>query len=422
MAADKEFNNPTHEYHVTEEFSLPEEVQHEPSEFNADTSVYDAKIVEAVREKKKKTRTKTMILQVAAAMSAIIIAKDSFSIDLLGNDIFNGDLQPSHQEEQQENKYVYPFPLREDVRRVAAHVSLRPDGSGFIIESNGVASIYDARRLADERGYDIDTQEITKTEYELEGTENGQNYYTYHVYLTFYKKGYVPPQDEAIEEADTSFPVLGNLYPGGAVPHYGALGEEYVKFEGDGFPGGTYFAYTGEAYIGADGKHYVPGVEELAAMGARYDYSSNTLYLNDFKGAGLNINWMGNGFKIVVSGNCELDHLVSWGFAWGGSVTITGDGTLTINKSKKAHYGIILQAEKSESCLMIDSGVTVDVYGLSEAVCVEDSTAEKSIYYLKPLSIGGGKRVSSYDSTTGAYDCIITDKDDSVMTHVLFSR
>ena len=411
MAADKEFNQPTHEYHVTEEFSLPEEVQREPSEFNADTSAYDAQVVEAVREKKKTTRKRTMLLQFAAAMTAVIIAKDSFLVDLLGNDIFNGDVAVP---DKQEEEIIYP--IRDNTSKVAAHVRLLPDGGSFLLESKGVNTIYSAREIAADRGYDPNSMEVEKVEYTYDMTIDGVDYYVHHAYINFYKDGYVKPHEEQLEEADSAFPQLGNLYPGGAVEGYGALHEEYVKLESINFPDKAYWAYAGEAYGRA------LDTEVLASMGARYDYNSNTLYLNNFKGAGLNINWMGNGFKLVVTGNCELDYILAWGFGWGGSMTTTGDGTLTVNRNMdRAEYGIRLQAEGSQTCLMIDGSVTVDAYGNGGAVRIEDSTMEKSIYYLKPLKLGGAQR-KFLKAGADTYSAQITDKDGKILTHVLFSK
>ena len=417
MDIDREYNPPAHEYHVTEEYDQPHEVQTRAAEFNSDTAAFDVQVAAASLEKRKAKRTRTLILQTAAAITAIVIAKDSFSIDLLRNDIFN-DHPSSQQEEETDDGFVYP--VRDDTLTVAAHVRCIPDGGSFVLESKGISAIKSAREIAKSWGFDPDSMEVYKVEYTYETTIDGKDYYTHHAYINFYKKDYVPPEEEPLDEADAAFPVLGNLYPNGPVPTYGSLGEDFGRFENPA-TGKTLWAHAGDAYKDASGKK-PSGADELAALGARYDYSSNTLYLNNFRGGGgLNVNWMGNGFKIVVTGDCELDFLLSWGFMWGGSVTITGDGTLTVNKGLNSAAGILIRAENSESCLMIDKDVTVDAYGKEAAVYIMDTTAEKSIYYLYPMKIGRNRRLTEGDGS-GIYASYIAAEDGSMAAHICFSK
>ena len=91
--------------------------------------------------------------------------------------------------------------------------------------------------------------------------------------------------------------------------------------------------------------------------GASYDEATNTLTLNNYTGEFLNVNLMGNGFKLRLVGENELKGIVVWGFMYGGSLTITGDGKLTINHTNTP--GIRMECESSASCLMIDSNVTL---------------------------------------------------------------
>ena len=97
---------------------------------------------------------------------------------------------------------------------------------------------------------------------------------------------------------------------------------------------------------------------------------------------------MGNGFKLKLVGDNELTGIVVWGFMYGGSLTITGDGKLTLNGSGGTP-AIRLECENSPSCLMIDSNVTIEIKGGSGNVAVIDSTLDKGIYYLKPLEVIG---------------------------------
>nr|MCR4727745.1 hypothetical protein [Lachnospiraceae bacterium] len=118
-------------------------------------------------------------------------------------------------------------------------------------------------------------------------------------------------------------------------------------------------------------------------QGASYDPATNTLTLENFTGRMIEANMMGNGFKIKLVGENHLDEIVVWGFGYGGSVTFTGDGSLTLyNPGGKA---LVLEAEDSESCIMIDKGVSLDIYGDYGAVWVSRTTAKKGLYYLEPL-------------------------------------
>ena len=95
---------------------------------------------------------------------------------------------------------------------------------------------------------------------------------------------------------------------------------------------------------------------------------------------------MGNGFKLKLVGDNNLKGIVVWGFMYGGSLTVTGDGKLTLT-GVNGEPAIKLECENSPSCLMIDSNVTIEIKGGSGNVAVIDSTLDKGIYYLKPLEV-----------------------------------
>ena len=77
-----------------------------------------------------------------------------------------------------------------------------------------------------------------------------------------------------------------------------------------------------------------------AIDGVSYDKASNTLTLNQYKNADNYIatNMMGDDFKIRLIGENEISSIVAYGDAWGGSVTICGDGSLTVNPKKQEDY------------------------------------------------------------------------------------
>lgn len=53
---------------------------------------------------------------------------------------------------------------------------------------------------------------------------------------------------------------------------------------------------------------------------------------------------MGDDFKIRLIGENEISSIVAYGDAWGGSVTICGDGSLTVNlKNRKTTVCAFMQ-------------------------------------------------------------------------------
>ena len=216
------------------------------------------------------------------------------------------------------------------------------------------------------------------------------------------------------ESADVSFPALSNLTPNGSVPGYGVLDEEFVALESKS--AGTVYLHAGAAY------GITPGAPPA---GISYDEASNTVTLTNFTGDVLNVNLMGNGFKLNLEGENRLDQLLIWGFAYGGSVLITGTGSLTVNEDLNCGTGIYLKAENSKSCLMIDRDVTVVSYGTDYAVLIEETKMDKAIYYLSPLELSGGTR-SKYDSLAAqggtSSDYTVIDSEGVPATYVEFSK
>ena len=143
----------------------------------------------------------------------------------------------------------------------------------------------------------------------------------------------------------------------------------------------------------SDGQ-YVPN-HVTEGPNARYDADSNTLTLENFTASVLDVNLMGNGFTIRLVGENRLDQLIVWGAGYGGSVTLTGSGSLTVNENGSAQdgVGIEINGEWSQSCLMIDRSVTLDVYG-DPAIMIGATTMIKAIYYRKPLRMTGGIRTA----------------------------
>ncbi|MBR5769123.1 MAG: hypothetical protein IKX98_03335, partial [Clostridia bacterium] len=135
------------------------------------------------------------------------------------------------------------------------------------------------------------------------------------------------------EEDDTVFPTLGNLNPDFAGDYAWsgtgtANSEEYVRL----VPAGG-SSYT---FLVAGGAWKSMGAVVGTDPNASYDKESNTLTLSNFKGAVLDMNLMGNGFTIKLEGDNSIDQLMLWGAMYAGSVTFTGDGTLTLGSGGSA--------------------------------------------------------------------------------------
>lgn len=138
-----------------------------------------------------------------------------------------------------------------------------------------------------------------------------------------------------------------------------------------------------------------------SANGISYDRASNTLYLNDCSLAVLDVNLMGNGFTIELSGDNEISSVSIWGAGYGGSLKLTGEGTLRVEN------GLGLNAEGSGSCLMIGRGVTLKTYG----IVVQDSTLDEPIWLSKYLTVRGGQvgELSSDDGSSAAAAIVTED-------------
>ena len=104
--------------------------------------------------------------------------------------------------------------------------------------------------------------------------------------------------------------------------------------------------------------------EKNTVDGVSYDQTSNTLTLTnyDHPDAALYTNMMGDDFKLNLVGSNKLQNLGIWHGGWGGSLTICGSGSLTVNENRKNPDGIELFAEGGKSLLTVSGDSTVTVY------------------------------------------------------------
>lgn len=115
--------------------------------------------------------------------------------------------------------------------------------------------------------------------------------------------------------------------------------------------------------------------------GISYDRASNTLTIENYNNTKNRIatNMMGDDFKINIKGENHIGELVSYGDGWGGSITLTGNGTLYINEDKSYETAIYMNAENTKSVLTVGSECSVYVYSGQNAIVSSSNTTSDII-------------------------------------------
>ena len=122
--------------------------------------------------------------------------------------------------------------------------------------------------------------------------------------------------------------------------------------------------------------------------GASYDLETNTLTLKNvtLKNTSLMLMDMGDDFKINLIGYNELGEIASSAGTRGGSVTITGNGELVVNRTKD-FYGITISANETYSTLTVEETVKLKAYADpdygSPAISVSASACTDSAEIIK---------------------------------------
>lgn len=117
-------------------------------------------------------------------------------------------------------------------------------------------------------------------------------------------------------------------------------------------------------------------------QGVDYDLESNTLTLNNYKNEStmIYVNEMGYGFKLNIVGDNSLLSINVDADKYAGSLEITGDGSLTLNKNKiTENVPLYLKANNTDSKIVINDSVDFKVYSDEESICVENPSGEKPI-------------------------------------------
>ena len=218
---------------------------------------------------------------------------------------------------------------------------------------------------------------------------------------------------------DRAFPILPNPLPNSNVPGYGVINEDYiVAIDSSG--------QRSIVYLNALKVDSYNEIEEIP--GLSYDRNTNILSMDNYHGGALEVNMMGNSFRIELTGENILDNYIQiYGFYTGGSVTFGGSGSLLVNAGKSG-VGLLLTGECSESCIMVEQTVTLDIYG-DYAVYAEQVRTNKLIYYESDYELPAVWQYMSRDDDTsenpkvsGTFQTwVLLDQNGEIATRVWFS-
>lgn len=176
--------------------------------------------------------------------------------------------------------------------------------------------------------------------------------------------------------------------------------------------------------------------------GISYDRASNTLTIENYNNTKNRIamNMMGDDFKINIKGENHIGELVSYGDGWGGSITLTGNGTLYINENKSYETAIYMNAENTKSVLTVGPECNVYVYsGLNALVSSSNTTSDiikaegklssqlqtEVTHPVKKIMIFAGYfgdiepwegNVYTKEGDSAKYDCLRSTKSDGTVT------
>gem|GEM_PF-2536356 len=205
---------------------------------------------------------------------------------------------------------------------------------------------------------------------------------TYETHINSHGPGYFEM------EGDAAFPILSNLAPdfAGAQTQSG-IPEEYIRMVINGESQYRYLV-IGETWENEPFNHSLGDVP-----GASYDEATNTLTLENCTADVLDVNLMGNGFTVNLIGENRIGYILVYGFYYGGSIKFTGTGSLVVNEDQSHDFGLMIDAEESQSIVMVDKGVDLEFYGSKFAIIIARTTMEKAIWFLDNQTLlSGGER------------------------------
>lgn len=411
------------------EIAAPAPEWQAPLEFEQSTAARK-ETDETDARRRREVLKKLFAVPAAASVAVASIIFAAFGLDPLKNDLLLGISGPASPAASPTGKTAVPLPTLSGEVTYRYHAVYQPTGETYYNGSlTDDDALTDLKAWVTKQGGDL----ATMLRYQCDVTPTGRkpskgavyvgdvddpdnlyflsgflvDTYTVDVYYEAYAKG-------ASGYAD-AFPTLPNSDPdfAGKYAWSGQGSEEYVILS-DG---------SGSAYLHAGTYYTDSGVTAGNVSGASYDKATNTLTLTDYHGAFVDVNLMGNGFKIELVGDNSLDYMQIWGAMYGGSVTFTGSGSLTLNKSGNASSGLLLNCEYSPSCLMVDREVTLDIYG-QPALFIGDSLMEDAIFALAPVEMSGGtasaEEAGTNEDGDPYYTVTVVGSGGQPATHVTF--
>ncbi len=157
-----------------------------------------------------------------------------------------------------------------------------------------------------------------------------------------------------------------------------------------------------------------------SVKGAVYDKGTNTLTLTNCNMPDymLSTNMMGDNFKIKLVGSSHIGMLCAWGYGYGGSVEIIGDGKLYVNEKQKMSDAIVLQPEGTKSYFRISGNAEVYVStGKTDGnIVIANYTTVTDCFVVNGLT--GLKKEQASEMRYDEIQAIIVDMDDSYDCHV----
>lgn len=129
---------------------------------------------------------------------------------------------------------------------------------------------------------------------------------------------------------------------------------------------------------------FMGSMGEAKIDGVCYDLATNTLTLDNYNEPSsiIDASEMGSDFKISVNGENHIKAINVLADRYMGSLTITGEGSISINENKDYNDApIFLDANETESVLTVEDTVKLSVCANNEDVSVKvlNSTSEESI-------------------------------------------
>lgn len=187
-----------------------------------------------------------------------------------------------------------------------------------------------------------------------------------------------------------------------------AFADDEPSFVG---PNDSDHAYLDIHSNGEDYSFYFMGsMGDAKIDGVCYDLATNTLTLDDYNEPStiIDASEMGSDFKISVNGENHIKAINVFADRYMGSLTITGEGSISINENKDYDdVPLFLDANETESILTVEDTVKLSVCANDEDVSVKvlNSNSEESIVCaMTEYRISDWEESSSQNRWVNAHD------------------